>query len=53
MRKKLFKGFFYSLTAATTYYYTNKIYSEYHEIKKMKRKLIKQYPNQTFIISFD
>ena len=52
IRSKLFRGALYSIAFATTYTYANDIYSHYHETKQMKRKLLKQYPDQTFIVSF-
>lgn len=52
-RRRVLKGTAMTGIAATTYFFANKFYSENLEIKKMKKKLMKLYPERTYVISFE
>lgn len=52
-RRRLLKGTVITGVVATTYFFANKMYSEHLEIKKMKKKLMKLYPERTYVISFE
>lgn len=44
LKKKVFRGAFYGLTLGTAYYFGNGFYSEYHEMKQIKKKFLQTYP---------
>lgn len=52
VRRRIFRGVLIGSAAIAAYYFGNEIYSEHLEKKKMKRKIMKSYPEQTYIISF-
>lgn len=52
-RRRIVKGVVFGSAAIATYYFCNEMYSEHLEKKKMKKKLMKAYPDQTYIISFE
>ena len=50
MKRKVFKFTFYGVSAGLVYYYGNSLFSEYHEIKQIKKKFLSIYPELTQII---
>lgn len=51
-RRRIIRGVFLGTSAIVAYLFCNEMYSEHLEKKKMKKKLMKAYPDQTYIISF-